>query len=499
MLELPWTGTGYGTQVTLPFSGLNEPSLVAVDSAGDLFVVDYGNNDAVELPKTATGYEPQVTLPFSGLSSLRGIAVDGGKDVFLVDSFNDRVLELPWTGTSYGPQATLPTNGLTDPWGVALDSGGDVFIADWANHRVVELPKTATGYGPQTTLAFSGLSTVGGDAVDNAGNVFVADWQNNDREVELQTISVNFEGVNVCAPGQTTPAPCSETLTLNYNVTAGGTLGTPKVLTGGAPDLDFTLASGSTCTGTVTEGATCTVNVTFAPLATATRNGSVEITDGSGTVLATTPISGYGAQIQFSPSPLDFGTIPFGSTSTLPLTVTNIGPSTLTVAPSIRGPSYKIISSTCGAGVTAGNSCTLEVEFDPIVVSVDHHTLTITTSAGAATFVALTGTASGVGPEIETPLQFGTISVGETEVLPLTIFNLGVPGTVTITTKIDGPSYKILTTAQNTCMAGVATDQSCTLPVEFDPGTVAVDHHTLTITPAGGLGISTVRLYGTAD
>ena len=86
--------------------------------------------------------------------------------------------------------------------------------------------------------------------------------------MELQTRSVNFEGVNVCAPGQTTPAPCSETLTLNYTATASGTLGTPKVLTGGAPNLDFTLASGSTCTGDVAEGATCTVNVTFAPLAT---------------------------------------------------------------------------------------------------------------------------------------------------------------------------------------------------------------------------------------
>lgn len=64
--------------------------------------------------------------------------------------------------------------------------------------------------------------------------------------------SVNFGNVNLCAVGHTTPAPCSETLTLTYNVTAGGTLGTPKVLTLGAPNLDFTLASGPTCTGSVT-------------------------------------------------------------------------------------------------------------------------------------------------------------------------------------------------------------------------------------------------------
>ena len=121
------------------------------------------------------------------------------------------------------------------------------------------------------------------------------------RGVELQTHSVNFEKVNVCAPGQTMSAPCSETLTLNFIVNAEVTLGTPMVLTGGAPDLDFTLASGSTCTGAVTAGATCTVNVTFAPVATGVRNGSVEITDGSGNVLATTSIYGFGqATIDFS-------------------------------------------------------------------------------------------------------------------------------------------------------------------------------------------------------
>src|SRR5271163_616416 len=77
--------------------------------------------------------------------------------------------------------------------------------------------------------------------------------------------SVNFGKANLCPAGQTTPPPCSEAMTLTYNVTAGGTLGTPKVVTQGAPDLDFTLASSSTCAGAVTTGTTCTVNVKFAP------------------------------------------------------------------------------------------------------------------------------------------------------------------------------------------------------------------------------------------
>ena len=298
-VELPKTATGYGPQTTLPASGLRQPFGVALDSAGDVFIADAGNDNVVELPKTATGYGPQTTLPASSLNSPLGVAVDSAGDIFIADQGNNRVVDLSKTASGYGPQTTLPASGLRQPFGVALDSAGDVFIADTDNNRVVELPKTSSGYGPQTTLPASGLNSPLGVAVDSTGDVFIGDYRNSD-VVEVQTISVNFGGVNVCMPGQTTPAPCGETLTLNFNVNADVTLGTPKVLTGGTPNLDFTLASGSTCTSAFSAGATCTVNVLFAPLATGVRNGSVEITDGSGNVLATTAISGFGV----SPPPV---------------------------------------------------------------------------------------------------------------------------------------------------------------------------------------------------
>ena len=288
VVELPRTETGYGPQTTLPASGLSGPTGVAVDSAGDVFIADY-YGQVLELPKTATGYGPQTTLPFSGLYVVQGVAVDSAGEVFAVDLSHKRVVELPRTATGYGPQTTLPASGLSGPVGVAVDSAGDVFITD--NHRVVELPKTETGYGPQTTLLFSGLNQPVGVAVDGAGDVFIADTNNN-RVVELQTSSVNFGHVNVCAPGQTSPAPCREILALTYYVTSSGTLGIPAVLTGGALDFPFTLAPGSTCTGAVSAGATCTVNVKFKAAFAGERDGVVQITDASGNVLASTLVYG---------------------------------------------------------------------------------------------------------------------------------------------------------------------------------------------------------------
>ena len=186
-------------------------------------------------------------------------------DVFITDTLhgrNNRVLELPRTATGYGPQSTILTNSagaVGVAGGVAVDSAGNVFITypgdGVPSYRlVVELPKTSTGYGPQTTLPISGLNAPDGIAVDGAGDVFVASQSN--QPVELQTVSVNFGAANVCSPGATTPSPCSQTLTLNYNVNADTTLGEPQVATGGLKHLDFDRASGN-CVGAVTAGTTC--------------------------------------------------------------------------------------------------------------------------------------------------------------------------------------------------------------------------------------------------
>ncbi len=118
------------------------------------------------------------------------------------------------------------------------------------------------------------------------------------------TPSVDFGTVNLCGAGKTAPAPCSKVLTLTYNVTASGTLGAIEVVTEGTPDLDFTLAAGSSCTGAVTAGTTCTVNVNFVPKQAGARQGGVLIPNTSGKILAVTQIYGSaagGPQIGFSP------------------------------------------------------------------------------------------------------------------------------------------------------------------------------------------------------
>ena len=137
---------------------LNGPRGVAVDSAGDLFIADIGNNVIREVVK-ATGDIITVagngTAGYSGdngpataaeLNAPNGVAVDSAGDLFIADGDNNAIREVV---KATGDIITVAGNGtagysgddgpataaeLNAPIGVAVDSVGDLFIADTGNN-----------------------------------------------------------------------------------------------------------------------------------------------------------------------------------------------------------------------------------------------------------------------------------------------------------------------------------------------------------------------------
>jgi hypothetical protein len=179
-------GTPVSTDPSVNGEPLYLPSCVAMDGAGDLFIGDFYGR-VVEVPFGA-GAATAITPTANGipLSYASGLAVDGFGDLFIADFINNRVLELPAGGAA--TIAIDPTvNGvpLDDPHGLAVDASGDLFIADMGNDRVVEVPAsggTATAIAP--TVDGVGLANPVGVTMDTAGDLFIADNVNG-RIVEL--------------------------------------------------------------------------------------------------------------------------------------------------------------------------------------------------------------------------------------------------------------------------------------------------------------------------
>ena len=156
--------------VTRLAMGLNSPGGLAVDSAGNVYFADKGNN---AVKKWLVASNTVTTLIASGLNAPSGVTVDGSGNIYIADTGNNAIKK--WIAAN-GMVATLPTPGLVAPSSVAVDTAGDVYIADTGNNAIKEWMATGNAVA---TLVSSGLNGPIGVAVDAAGNVYIADTGNN--------------------------------------------------------------------------------------------------------------------------------------------------------------------------------------------------------------------------------------------------------------------------------------------------------------------------------
>jgi hypothetical protein len=189
-------------------AGFVNPRGLATDNAGNVYVADWGNHTirkimpsgAVSTLAGLTGSRGSAdgTGNAARFSNPFGVAVDSAGNIYVGDGGNQTIRKI----TSKGVVSTLAglagsrgsANGtgsaarFADPWGVAVDNTGNVYVADYSNHTIRKI----TPSGVVSTLAglagnagsADGMGSAArfffplGVAVDKAESVYVGDINN---------------------------------------------------------------------------------------------------------------------------------------------------------------------------------------------------------------------------------------------------------------------------------------------------------------------------------
>ncbi len=186
-------GTGTGAKFSFP----ND---VVLDSAGNVYVADSGNNAIRKITPggvvtTFAGAASAGTANGTGTSARfnnpSGLAIDSAGNLYVADTGNNRIRKITTSGVvttvAGSSQGRVDTTGtaaqFNQPTDVAVDASGNLFVSDTGNNIIREISPA----GVVTTFAGSTYGWADGTgtaaqfqvprsiAIDSSGNLFVAD------------------------------------------------------------------------------------------------------------------------------------------------------------------------------------------------------------------------------------------------------------------------------------------------------------------------------------
>jgi sugar lactone lactonase YvrE len=200
-------GGGYADNAVGTNALFNGPMGIAVDTAGNVYVADMGNNMIRKIStggavttlagQLAYGHADNVVGTSASFYQPEGVAVDASGNVYVADSSNHMIRKISSAGavtTLAGQTASghadnaIGTNAsFCSPYGVALDSYGNIYVADGCNNMIRKISPAGavTTLAGQLTAGSADLTGTNASfkvptnlAIDSYGTIYVADYGN---------------------------------------------------------------------------------------------------------------------------------------------------------------------------------------------------------------------------------------------------------------------------------------------------------------------------------
>jgi len=135
-------------------------------------------------------------------------------------------------------------------------------------------------------------------------------------------------------------------------------------------------------------GGSCQIQIQFQPSAAGTATGILSISDNATGSPQTLSLRGTGTVIQLSPVSVNFGDQTVGtSSSSAPITVTNVGASSVTISSigfSGADPQDFLQTDNCGKSIAGHGSCTVNVTFKPTATGLRSAMLDVNDNGGGS-------------------------------------------------------------------------------------------------------------------
>jgi sugar lactone lactonase YvrE len=525
-VEAPGHGSYSGDNGPAASATLNAPEQIAFDPSGNLYIADRFNNliRMVNSAGTITTFAGNYGNGFGGyggdggpanqatLNNPQGVTADAQGNVYIADTNNNVVRKVDTTGTitlfagtpgvsgnsGDGGPATSATLGQI--YQLATDLNGNLYIADFGNGvvRRVDSAGTISTYAgggtavvtttPQPATSVNLNNGPVGLATDPAGNLYVLGLgHTNLPGVFLVNTSQQISQIVGGGATLVSGAPANAENT-NLNAIAVDAYGDLYVNDAfdhivAEIDPDGDLAFPSTAINTVSAPLTVTLsNTGNAPLSFSSQYEDGVVRKQGHPAPARASAAAHTAR----PDVVDFNS--YGT---------------------IAGPFAIASGGTCNFddGIQAGDSCTMNVTFNPTSTGPATGTITLFTSLGNYSanpntiLLTGTGTQALVPGAALTPSQSfpNTITGTTSSVLAATLSNTG-NGPLTISSIAIGganPGDFAVSTGSSACGATLAAGATCNIYVTFMPGSVADFSATLTVTDNANPTTQSLTLTGT--